>query len=761
MTDRSPAVAGLALTALLLTSACEDNPPDADISQFDRPQDVALVCYDRVEADGGVATETYPLDCCRSSGHGVEGYCSGPLPEAGLLAFVTQTTPGEVAVVDVGSQSIIDQDERIPYNSFVPVGGQPNDIAATWDGSKVVTSNLETEDLSVIEVAEVFTGEIVPAVVIPLSGPGGRIAIAKAESIRGRFAFVTMPTMGRLSVISLDPDLCPASTGGEAPVVGCELGYMRLDSATGIPHAVEDDSPEGIAPWALVASEQTPALFVGGIDGHYLAEIDSEILVSAALELAEPGPLGEVALVRRLELEEFTSSAIALEPRLERWIYAVENERGGVLVVDLLEGEILPINEDDPLAEDAYSIDLPGRAEAVAMLRLDEEPGEDDDPTLTFNGTFGVVSTSKAALFVVDADDSYADPFDPHSLRSAVDLSDEENLPYVVEDPILEADGTQISGQEADDLAHFAEPDAGAGDAGLPDCEQEGVDFGPDDDYGIRFACDPRRSSSEKWTLSWEGEVGVSGAAVLWELEPAAGEGGHLVVVDESKSYCAQGVLGRDQGQTYDGISELEGYQGDLFVVTSEPTPLEGADCSEFEDLELVYQISEILDEDGLRLERLDSQTPWLDEQCFGQAFTYEIRAWRHWVLKGSSTGHLEHGSYDVQGQCVPVAEDPDEEEQRLHYKRQRVFEGHDFYNYYFTFRLEGSGAQGKKEFEELAFTFETDGGFRPLYAVLGNQMTDIVPTPEDELIIIDQAGQGLIIFDMLGDFEIVGAAVD
>ena len=32
--------------------ACEENPPDTVISQFERPQDVALVCYNEVIGEG-------------------------------------------------------------------------------------------------------------------------------------------------------------------------------------------------------------------------------------------------------------------------------------------------------------------------------------------------------------------------------------------------------------------------------------------------------------------------------------------------------------------------------------------------------------------------------------------------------------------------------------------------------------------------------------------------------------------------------------
>jgi hypothetical protein len=746
--DRGPR---LLIAACALFAACESNEPESAIAQFDRPQDAALVCLNSVEVDGETVPELLPLACCGQSSSGAEGYCSGPVPGATLLAFVTQTTSGEVAVVDLDTLKIIDQDERIPYNSFVPVGGQPGDIKAAWDGRTVYTANLETEDLSIIDVASCFGPTFEPAISIPLGAPAARLVLARVPSIRDRFAFVTLPTVGQLAVVALDPADCPPPEGGQDPR-GCVLGTLRMDAATGLEHAAADPSPQGIAPYAIIASDRTPSLYIGGFAGHYLIELDSEILVQAALALDTPGAIDESAVVRRIELEEFTSWSLALEPELERWVYAVENEHGGVLVVDLAEGEMLPIAAGDPLAEHAFSIGFPGLARSVALVRVSED-GEPEP--LTFKGTFGVVSTTKASIFVVDADDENASPAYPHTLRAGVDFFDEEldYTPRLAKDPVLVADGTALSQALADQHAILVEEDAG-----LPSCEEEGTEFQPTGTGGIRFACDYRRSTNEEWKLTWEGAVGISGAGVI-HFEASDFADGTMVAADESKDFCSRGLLGRDQGTTYDGLPELEGYAGDLFVITSEPAPLGGADCSGFEDEELVFQVVEVLAPDTLRLERLDSGTPWPDQACWGQSFTYEIRAHEHWVLEGSSSGNLYHGSTDLQGQCVPYSDDPEREEV-IRSRRQRAFDGYDFYNIYFAFRLE-EGELGKQGLESLVFEWETEGGFVPLGAVLGSDITDIEPTPDSDLVLIDRAGQGLILFDLLDAYETVGAPVN
>lgn len=64
-------------------------------------------------------------------------------------------------------------------------------------------------------------------------------------------------------------------------------------------------------------------------------------------------------------------------------------------------------------------------------------------------------------------------------------------------------------------------------------------------------------------------------------------------------------------------------------------------------------------------------------------------------------------------------------------------------------------------EVENLYYTFESTGGFSRLSTFLGNNITDIDFTPDSVLVLIDQAGQGLIIFDMINNFQVLGTNVN
>ena len=58
-------------------------------------------------------------------------------PEPHLYALVTQTTRGEVAVIDTtaANNSVLDQDPNVPGANFLPIGAQPVDIVSTPGGT--------------------------------------------------------------------------------------------------------------------------------------------------------------------------------------------------------------------------------------------------------------------------------------------------------------------------------------------------------------------------------------------------------------------------------------------------------------------------------------------------------------------------------------------------------------------------------------------------------------------------------------------------
>ncbi|MCP4606698.1 MAG: hypothetical protein GY847_40355 [Proteobacteria bacterium] len=806
----------LLIAFLVIMVGCEEKPPDTFISQFDRPQDVAFVCYDAIEK------KTHPLDCCKTKGNPVEGICDVGLADARIYAFVTQTTPGEVAVVDLKSYKIIDQDPRIPYNSFIPVGGQPNDIAAAWDGQKLYTANWETGDLSVINVVDEQEDSVIeqpvlsPATSINLEGhPAARIVLSRFPTTnRDCFAFVTQPTVGRLAVVAFkseDGRQCPKPVHNPEDNKGRDrlLGYLRIDALTGEFENNDSDEtqefdagvgqdPDGARPWAIVASDLTPSIYLSSSkDEEFILEIDSEILVHEAMSLEEPGPLSGDAVVRRIETPGYTTHTLALEPQLERWLYAIENEDGGIIAIDLEKGEMVQVYGD----RDTYLIDVPGRARSLAMVRLGEDCETTPGPGC-FIGTFAVVSTTTAEIFIIDVDDEnpHAQYPHDHSMRSDLDLSPEAGLlPTLGLRPALLVKGEAINEKEAPKYAYFeVPPDGGAdsgiysddagieSDAGVLKCEPDGGnEFGPRQVHGFKFRCDPRKWSREHWTLAWEGPTGIRGAAALLYDHPESKtiqisdkkEIKQLVVADETKNFCESGLNV--------GMSVPEDYRGDLFVITSppEPGPIGSGTvetCADyFGEGELIYRVAEVIDEHTIIIDNSEpinntSALPDIEaKNCFNQAISYEIRAFKHWVLFGSESGNLYDGEI-VDGGCVVG-------ELEAEGRTQRVFPGVPFENYYFNFTLDHGSYYSDKgifvpetdepeeesESEEddsptrILFQFSTELGFDPISYVIGNNITDLAFTPDMDLVLVDQDREGLILFDIVEKKGLIGRTVN
>jgi hypothetical protein len=111
--------ARFALVFGLLALGCTQEPLTLPLRSLERSGEASFVCVD-------------------SEGHGRDinscpDFDSVENPRR-MLALVTQTLRGEVAVVDLSSGSVVDLDPSSPGFSFVPVGANPTDIVSTPGG---------------------------------------------------------------------------------------------------------------------------------------------------------------------------------------------------------------------------------------------------------------------------------------------------------------------------------------------------------------------------------------------------------------------------------------------------------------------------------------------------------------------------------------------------------------------------------------------------------------------------------------------------
>lgn len=152
VTTKKKTIAGALVAVLVLAvsaalSACSQTPTSVPVRTFERAQRMDVACLKLYAPPPG--SPTGPLDTIQPIGL-TQGECA-PVPsnvdgqgfENQLFAFVTQTTRGEIAVVDLSAGRLVDTSRAVPGINFLPVGAIPTDVAATPDGRMVFVASAE------------------------------------------------------------------------------------------------------------------------------------------------------------------------------------------------------------------------------------------------------------------------------------------------------------------------------------------------------------------------------------------------------------------------------------------------------------------------------------------------------------------------------------------------------------------------------------------------------------------------------------------
>lgn len=155
-------------------TACNQQTIRTPLRSFDRPSDVALTCvqYRPDEYDDQVARprgtyEVRPLSDCEptiATTLAINAPYALPtnfIPPIGsgapfaptLVAMVTQSARGELALVDAARSVLIDTDPYTPGYGFIPVGKLPEHVRSSKDGCWALTANSGSCDLSKIDVS--------------------------------------------------------------------------------------------------------------------------------------------------------------------------------------------------------------------------------------------------------------------------------------------------------------------------------------------------------------------------------------------------------------------------------------------------------------------------------------------------------------------------------------------------------------------------------------------------------------------------------
>jgi hypothetical protein len=127
--------AGTVLTLALGLTHCGQTPQEQPIRTFERAQRMDVLC---LKLNGNALAEGLPESACSTVGE-----VTGSTEERHLIALVTQSARGELAVVDLTANTVVDTDIATPGRTFLPVGAQPVDVASAPNGSMAFVATAE------------------------------------------------------------------------------------------------------------------------------------------------------------------------------------------------------------------------------------------------------------------------------------------------------------------------------------------------------------------------------------------------------------------------------------------------------------------------------------------------------------------------------------------------------------------------------------------------------------------------------------------
>lgn len=366
-------------------SSCATTPPNVPVRTFERAQKVDVVCLRVNQADGT------PLDFAdiRALPQGecapVPALANGAALPNHLYATVTQTTRGELAVVDLTAGGVVDEDRSTPGINFIPVGVNPTDVVTASDAQMVFVSSADPNHMAIYGIPSVrLLGDQqgpaplrltdLPACALPQ--PPQALAMAAAANAPGYVvvamlrAWAGMPA--RIVTVDPTPMLGAAPAGAFAPcsIVGVTGLATKLPASwaagaawpDGVPYAdagdLRDAEPSLGAQCASAsdagAADASHPMAFGPLDDprptsmairddvRVLYVGDDALPIIHVVDLSNPASPRELEPLLATSVAEparrVSVGAIAISPSTSafaRWLYAVDSKDGSLMVYDV------------------------------------------------------------------------------------------------------------------------------------------------------------------------------------------------------------------------------------------------------------------------------------------------------------------------------------------------------------------------------------------------------------------------------------------
>ena len=540
----------ISLLSLPFLAACDDAENELPERLLERPIKAGFFCARRDE------NRNWKWDSLES--------CAAAPTDTRHFAFIALSARGELAIVDLKVEQIVDLDPLNPGYNFLPVGMTLQDVQLD-DVNGVIhllaSGPSRLVSVPVDSLLQMIRGETptVPAETVPLMN-GAVPVSAKPLRLELRAAtdelWITFPgcqalarfdAQGLLSgawrVLPADPFLEPAD------LAACPR--ETLDGAGSV-----DATPTELMPSSLVVEGDSLYLGVNS------AGTAAEMLLAVALDVAGD-PLSAQSVPLDGETWGFGPLRVTPETRWGKFLYAVTH-RGDIRVIrlsDLQECETQADTRELP----ALTLDSPERGcvpvgsvprAFVALtpgIHLAEnrliqdvtffsrpENTDDQDPDLktTYLGLFGVATSWEGAVYVINLDETFTE--DQLSFRMGPDshgqLWPEEVQAHRFRNAVELSEGYDTTGRPR------METPAGYYVGDLPATAVGGLpQLVPFDDGLYLHDMDGYFMRSETWNVIWDGVVpGTARPSGIADRDQSTAP--ELVFYDVGANYCASGV---------------------------------------------------------------------------------------------------------------------------------------------------------------------------------------------------------------------------
>lgn len=673
----------LFVLAGFVVAACSSTAIPFTPAAFERPGDVAFVCFDTNQTPIAAVSR----DACRRDE-------TGTAPAGFVLhGLVLQTARGEIATIDLVANRLLDSDTSVPGYTFLEAGDLPTALVApanpASDGAdlQVYVANSGSRDIWSIPARRFRTPEygVDPwSSFVTLEGSPSALAFSPDE----HFLFAAVPSRGSVYQIEIAADgTLGASTevvlGTSVPVApaGSREDEYARECTTGTVLPAGERPMR--TPETLGAMPQPSALVVDAT-----AATPVLLVADAALPVIHRIPISAAGLDAEIDgvATELPTRDIATTPVVPtavdgsgaaRYLYALDVQ-GDVMAIDYTEGatfgQILSVGVAEARSTDrmaflplATTIEVitPGFDPENPTLGLCAPPAEVSVGANRLHGVFLSVGFADGTVRLADIYDLDA-PCRGEAgacVGGAGDSSTDivafirRNRPRIGEVILTEIGTTGSVAFQANGATWpITVMGETASTGALPELEARAtcangfVDAYPRDEMNMPLICtlaDPWNALVESWTAQYEGIV-VGGDAGRFST-------GNTFLAEAA--FCNAGVLGSGNLPASDASvpESLGPGLGDQLVITSLLPPGETrAECQAYVAtdgatgirLPLAFEITRAF-ADRLELGEMIGRPDIFDSarsidalrDCFGELVSFSVRTHGAYIVSGSRSG--------------------------------------------------------------------------------------------------------------------------